>query len=152
METNLFNLKKSLAGLAQFDQAAAISAKNLSANFNTQLAALSSTMQETAGKILASFGTSFVETDAAAAISAANVETAFAGTAVAMDSIFVTAAQTMNDGFVESTTVISNMFGETFAGIDEVSKNRALLMGEALGASVAAIIAGLDEIQAIGEA
>ena len=37
METNLFDLKRSLADLEYFDQAAEKSAQNLSANFSIQL-------------------------------------------------------------------------------------------------------------------
>jgi len=151
METNLFDLKRSLADLNQFDQAAEKSAQNLSANFSTQLEDLSSTMQETADTILSSFGTSFSEIDAIATASAANIETTFAETATAMDGIFATAAQTMNDGFLESTAVISNMFGTTFAGIDEISNNSALLMSGALNNSSTEIITSLQELKDVGE-
>ena len=45
METNFFDSAKSLEGLAQFDQAAAASAQEFSANFITQVEALSASLQ-----------------------------------------------------------------------------------------------------------
>lgn len=151
METISFDLKKSLADLAQFDKAAANSATNFNANFTTQLAALSSTLQATAAGISASFSPAFAEVEMAAAASAVNVDMAFAETVASMDGIFLSASQTMCDGFTEAAAVITELFDTTFIGIDETSLNSALLMNETLGGAVSEITLGLQELQLAGE-
>jgi len=129
MEKNIFDLKQSLADLAQFDKAAAKSAKNFGVNFTTQLDALSTVLQEAADAICASFDTSFFQTDAIAAISAANMESGFVSTAMSM----------------------SDVFGSTFAWIDEISNNSALLMNELFSGLFAIITTGMQEFQMVGE-
>jgi|GEM_PF-6855140 len=129
MEKNIFDLKQSLADLAQFDKAAAKSAKNFGVNFTTQLDALSTALQAAADAICASFDTSFSQTDAIAAISAANMESGFVSTAMAM----------------------SDVFGSTFAWIDEISNNSALLMNESFSGLFAIITTGMQEFQMVGE-
>ena len=118
----------------------------------TQLADLSAASQAAATAISLALSTAFLETETASAASAANIITAFADTAASIDGIFSTAAQTMNNGFVESTVIISEMFGTTFAGIKEIANNSALMISESIINCSALSILGFQEMQIAGEA
>ena len=59
METNFFDSAKSIEGLAQFDQAAANSALAFSANFITQVDALSASLQGMADMAAAALTAAF---------------------------------------------------------------------------------------------
>ena len=59
METNVFNSEKSIEGLAQFDAAAANSALMFSANFITQVDALSASLEEMANTASATLTEAF---------------------------------------------------------------------------------------------
>ena len=59
METNVFDSRKSIEGLAQFDAAAANSALMFSANFITQVDALSASLQGMADMAAAALTAAF---------------------------------------------------------------------------------------------
>ena len=128
MESINFDLKKSLADLAQFNQAVADSADNFSLNFTIQLAAVSNAFQTTANLITSSFDTAFSQVDTSSSASAVNFESTFASTLASVDG----------------------SFGATFNGMDALSNSSATLMSGTFRNSIAEITTGLQTLQAIG--
>ena len=107
--------------------------------------------QATAATINLALSAAFLETEITALAAAANIRTAFNDTTSLIDSNFSTASQTMNDRFVESTVIIGEMFGITFAGIEETANTSALMIIESIGNCSALSILGFQEVQIAGE-
>jgi len=153
-----FDVNQSLAGLAQFDRAAANSAQHFNAQFTTQLDALSTTFQETAEYVASTFELKFAETFT-------EINAMFSDSALQLSEAFGTANEEIIENLLEmqlygeesflALQEASALFAEEFiAELQEVQiigEEAYLALKEKSAIFTEESIAGLQEIQAIGE-